>query len=98
MFTNINRRFLIFIRNIIYNNYKGKYVNLRKNLASYKLNKLMKESYDMKGITKNFDTIKKIRNEEQQKKNDNNNVTNFSVLNRIDEIKNLNINQLKSFT
>lgn len=99
MFTNINRRFLIFIRNIIYNNYKGKYINLRKKLATYKLNKLIKESYDTKGITKNFDTIKRIRNEEQQKNNNNNNnATNFSVLNRIDEIKNLNINQLKSFT
>ena len=33
MFTNVNRQFLKFIRNIIYNNYEGKYNDLRKKFA-----------------------------------------------------------------
>ena len=96
MFTNVNRQLLLFIRNILYNNYKGKYNDIRKKFATFKLNKIIKESTEMKGITKNYDTIKKIRKEEQEKdKNINNN---SPFLNRIDEIKNLGFNQLKSFT
>lgn len=100
MFTNVNRQFLKIIRNIIYNNYKGKYADIRKKFASYKLDKIINESNEMKGISKNFDTIKKIRKEELDKKSQekSNNNYNFSVLDRIDSIKNLNINQLKSFT
>tara|TARA_B100001121_G_C18680971_1_gene618520 strand:- start:396 stop:2354 length:1959 start_codon:yes stop_codon:yes gene_type:complete len=100
MFTNVNRQFLKFIRNIIYNNYKGKYTDIRKKFASYKLNKIINESNEMKGISKNFDTIKRIRKEELDKKSQekSNNNYNFSILDRIDSIKNLNINELKSFT
>ena len=32
-----------------------------KNLLSYKLTKIIKESDEMKGITKNYDTIKRIK-------------------------------------
>ena len=54
----------------------------------------------MKGITKNYDTIMRIRKEELEKEKEKNNVNNnnISVLDRIDTITNLNFNQLKSFT
>ena len=99
MFTNVNKNFLIFIRNILYNNYKGKYDDIRKQFASYKLNKIIKESNEMKGVTKNYDTIMKIKKEEEarEEKNTKEEVDNSSILNRIDSIKNLKIDQLKSF-
>ena len=50
----------------------------------------------MKGITKNYDIIKKIKKEEEEKKDSQEN-NNSLFLNRIDEIKNLGFNQLKSF-
>ena len=50
MFTNVNRQFLKIIRNIIYNNYKGKYADIRKKFASYKLDKIINESNEMKDI------------------------------------------------
>ena len=97
MFTNVNRRFLLFIRSIIYNNYGDKYKNIRKKYASFKLNKIITESNEANGITKNYNTIMKIKKEENE--NDlKNNENNFPILERIDNIKNLNINQLKSFT
>ena len=97
MFTNVNRQFLLFIRNIIYNNYEGKYNDLRKKFDTFKLTKIIKESDEMKGITKNYDTIKRIKKEEEPKKDSQEN-NNSLFLNRIDEIKNLGFNQLKSFT
>lgn len=97
MFTNVNKKFLLFIRNIIYNNYKGKYNDLRKKFATFKLTKIIKDSDEMKGITKNYDTIKRIKKEEAEKKDSQKN-NNSLFLNRIDEIKNLGFNQLKSFT
>ena len=117
MFTNVNKNFLIFIRNILHNNYKGKYDDIRKQFASYKLNKIIKESNEMKGVTKNYDTLIKVKKESNEMKgvtknydtlikvkkeeNENNNkkeMDNSSILNRIDNIKNLGFNQLKSFT
>ena len=100
MFTNVNKYILTTIRNLIYNNYKGKFNELRKNLASYKLNKIINENNEMRGITKNYDTIMRIRKEELEKEKEKNNVNNnnISVLDRIDNITNLNFNQLKSFT
>ena len=55
----------------------------------------------MKGITKNYDTIIKIKKEEEKndkQENDKQENGNSLFLNRIDEIKNLGFNQLKSFT
>jgi len=100
MFTNVNRNFLLFIRSIIYNNYGNKYKSISKKYASFKLNKIITESNEMKGVTKNYSIIKKIKKEEEEKDlaNDMNNENNFSILNRIDNIKNLGFNQLKSFT
>ena len=100
MFTNVNRRFLLFIRSIIYNNYGEKYKIIRKKYASFKLNKIITESNEMNGITKNYSTIMKIKREENEKdlKNKKNDENTFSILNRIDSIKTLGINQLKSFT
>ena len=68
MFTNVNRLFLLFIRNLIYNNYEGKYNDINKKFATFKLNKIINEFNEMKGITKNYDTIMKIRKEEEEEK------------------------------
>ena len=89
MFTNVNRKILLFIRSIIYNNYGEKYKNIRKKYASFKLNKIITESNEMKGITKNYATIMKIKKEENEKdlKKKINDENTFSILNRIDSIK-----------
>ena len=98
MFTNVNRFFLKFIRDLLYNHYKGKYNDINKKFASFKLNKIINESNEMKGFTKNYNTIMKIRKEEQEKDKKNKISNDSFILNRIDNIKNLGINQLKSFT
>ena len=98
MFTNVNRFFLKFIRDLLYNHYKGKYNDINKKFASFKLNKIINESNEMKGFTKNYNTIMKIRKEEKEKDKKNKISDDSFILNRIDNIKKLGINQLKSFT
>ena len=98
MFTNVNRFFLKFIRDLLYNHYKGKYNDINKKFASFKLNKIINESNEMKGFTENYNTIMKIRKEEKEKDKKNKISDDSFILNRIDNIKNLGINQLKSFT
>ena len=79
MFTNVNRLFLKFVKDIMYDRYSNKFNTIIKKYKYYKMKQL---EYD--------------EGEKEDEKNDKNETNTF--LNKINSIKNLDINQLKKYT
>ena len=74
MFTNVNKKFLIFIKNIIRDEFSSKFSGIIKKYKKFKKRQLEEEAKKEKEIEKNEESSNKINN-----------------------MKNLTINQIKNF-